>query len=291
VSPRKSRKGVVDAPVDVADPAFEPLLDYIQEQRLFDFRGYKRTSLMRRVRKRMQEVGLESFETYRDRLEVDPEEFSPLFNTILISVTSFFRDAAAWDALCETVLPAILQGKTAGEPIRVWSAGCASGEEPYTLAMVLAEALGPEAFRERVKIYGTDVDDEALEEARHATYDTVTLESLPATLREKYFEGDGGRRTFRPELRRQVVFGRHDLVQDSPISRLDLLTCRNTLMYFNSETQGKILARFHFALNPSGYLFVGRAEMLLTRAQLFTPLDLKARIFQKVVISASGSGR
>jgi two-component system CheB/CheR fusion protein len=205
-----------------------------------------------------------------------------LVNTIQINVTAFFRDAAVWDYFSQHILPEIIATKKAGEPIRVWSAGCASGEEAYTLAMVLAEILGPEAFRKRVKIYATDVDEEALMQARQASYSARDIQPVAAALRDKYFEGVGNRYVFRPDLRRAVIFGRHDLVQDAPISRLDFLVCRNTLMYFNAETQARILARLHFALNDTGVIFLGKAEMLLTHASLFIPRHLKFRIFTKV---------
>src|SRR5437763_11076910 len=143
------------------DPAFEELLGYLRRTRGFDFTGYKRTSLDRRIRKRMLTVGINSFAEYTDYMEVHPDEFAHLFNTILINVTSFFRDPPVWDYLREEVVPRLVAGKADGQTIRVWSAGCASGEEAYTLAMVLAEAVGPEAYRGRVKIYGTDVDEEA----------------------------------------------------------------------------------------------------------------------------------
>jgi two-component system CheB/CheR fusion protein len=261
---------------------FENLLYYLQQNRGFDFTGYKRPSLMRRVSKRMQMINIDSFVDYMDYLEVHPEEFSQLFNTILINVTSFFRDPAAWGYLGEEILPRLLQEKQPDEPIRVWSAGCASGEEAYTVAMALTEAMGVEAFRRRVKVYATDVDEEALNIARQASYTTKDLQAVDANLRTKYFEPLNGRHIFRADLRRSVIFGRHDLIQDAPISRLDLLVSRNTIMYFNSEMQARILARFHFALNDKGYLFLGRAELLLTHSNLFTPLDLKCRIFSKV---------
>src|SRR5690606_8269743 len=127
-------------------------------------------SLMRRVRHRMSAVGIADFGEYRDYLEVHPDEFDALFDTILINVTGFFRDPAAWDAVATKVLPPLLSAKSGAEPIRIWSAGCASGEEAYTIAMLLAEALGPEAFRNRVKVYATDVDDDALAQARAAVY-------------------------------------------------------------------------------------------------------------------------
>jgi two-component system CheB/CheR fusion protein len=264
------------------DKQFENLLYYLQQNRGFDFTGYKRPSLMRRVSKRMQMLGVDAFADYIDFLEVHPEEFSQLFNMILINVTSFFRDPGAWEYLAGEIIPRILRGKDAAEPIRVWSAGCASGEEAYTAAMVLAEAMGSEAFRQRVKIYATDVDEEALTLARQASYTARDLQPVSQELQSKYFERNNGRWVFLADLRRCVIFGRHDLVQDAPISRLDLLISRNTIMYFNAETQTCILARYHFALKETGYLFLGRAELLLTHANLFSPMDLKSRIFAKV---------
>ena len=158
----------------------------------------------------------------------------------------------------------------------------ASGEEAYTVAMLLAEAMGAERFLRQVKIFATDVDEGALVQARSATYSAEDLEHVPEDLRADYFVRQAGALVFRPDLRRAVIFGQHDLLEDAPISRLGLLVCRNTLMYFNREAQGRILSRFHFALRPDGYLFLGKAEMLLTRRNLFEPADQKARLFKKV---------
>src|SRR6185312_12230538 len=146
------------------------------------------------------------------------------------------------------------------QPVRVWSAGCASGEETYSIAMVLAEAMEREAFRARVKIYATDADEDALNQARAATYSAAQVENVPADLLSRYFTRDGDRYVFDKDLRRSVIFGRHDLVQDAPISRVHLLMCRNALMYFNTEAQAKIVQRFHFALTDDGVLFLGKAE-------------------------------
>jgi len=268
--------------VHPVDPEFESLLLYLKEARGFDFTGYKRSSLMRRVNRRMSQVEAGSYPEYLDYLQVHPDEFTLLFNTVLINVTGFFRDPDAWEYLTGDVLPTLLAVKPHDEPIRVWSAGCASGEEAYTLAIALAETIGVDSFRERVKIYATDVDEEQLGEARQATYGAREMASVPVGLTEKYFEPVGDRFTFRKDLRRCVIFGRNDLVQDAPISRIDLLTCRNTLMYFNAETQSKILSRFHFALCDGGVLFLGKAEMLLSHGSLFTPMDLKRRVFRRV---------
>lgn len=261
---------------------FENLLIYIRQSRGFDFTGYKRSTLMRRIYKRMQSVNLENFTDYIDYLQVYPAEFNYLFNTILINVTDFFRDDSAWEYLGKQIIPNIIKCKKNGEQIRIWSAGCASGEEAYTLAMLIAEILGVDDFRQWVKIYATDVDEETLQQARQAVYSAKDIQSIPLQLRDKYFELVGESYVFRQDLRRSVIFGRHNLIQDAPISRIDLLVCRNTLMYFNSEAQGQILARFHFALNDTGYLFLGKAEMLLMHANLFTPIELKNRIFTKV---------
>jgi two-component system CheB/CheR fusion protein len=264
------------------DPTFEALLDYVKRSRGFDFTGYKRSSLMRRVNKRMQAVNIGTYTDYLDYLEVQPEEFIHLFNTLLINVTSFFRDRPAWDYLISEIIPRIVARKQPGEMIRIWSAGCASGEESYSIAMAIAEVIGIEQFRERVKIYATDVDEDALNYARQAAYLPREVEGIDPEMLHLYFEASENRYTFRKDLRRSVIFGRHDLIQNAPISRIDLLICRNTLMYFNVETQTKILARFHFALCDGGFLFLGKAEMLLTHANTFAPVDLKRRIFTTV---------
>jgi two-component system CheB/CheR fusion protein len=260
----------------------ESLLEYLRRTRGFDFTGYKRATLERRITKRLQIVGCAGYGDYLDYLEVHPDEFAFLFNTVLINVTSFFRDASSWEFLSESVLPDLFKRRQTPSGIRVWSAGCATGEEAYTLAMIFAEALGIEEFSERVKIYATDADDEALAKARLAIYDEREVAEIPPDLRAKYFEISDGKFAFRKDMRRQLIFGRHDLIQDAPISRVDLLVCRNTLMYFNAETQAKILQRFQFALNDNGVLFLGRAETLMTHTSMFAPLDLKRRISTKL---------
>jgi len=257
----------------------EVLLEHLRTTRGFDFTGYKRPSVARRVTKRVQALNLQGFGDYLDYLEVHPEEFATLFNTMLINVSSFFRDAPAWEFLRADILPKLLAAKAAAEPIRVWSAACAGGQEAYSLAIAFAELLGTEAFCQRVKIFATDVDEGALSQARQGSYSLEDLEPVPADLREKYFERAAARYVFRNELRRAIIFGRLDLIADAPISRLDLLACRNTLIYFNLETQRQVLDRFNFALNETGFLFLGRAEMLLMHANLFTPVNLRHRIF------------
>jgi two-component system, chemotaxis family, CheB/CheR fusion protein len=254
----------------------------LKETRGFDFTGYKPSTLQRRIQRRMAAVDLSTFGEYRDYLELQPDEFTELFNSMFINVTAFFRDPAAWQVLSDTVVPALLSAKGPHTPIRAWSAGCASGEEAYTLAMILTEAMGPEQFRERVKIYATDLDEDALQQARYGTYEARALDDVPEGLREIYFERAGTRFAFRRDLRRQVIFGRNDLTHDVPISHIDLLVSRNTLMYFNADTQTSIIQRFHFALSDPGYLFLGKAEMLLNHADRFQAVDLRKRVFRKL---------
>jgi two-component system, chemotaxis family, CheB/CheR fusion protein len=260
----------------------EELLEHLKVSRGFDFTAYKRSTLARRIDKRMASINVGSYGDYRDHLEVHPEEFGQLFNAILINVTSFFRDPDTFEYLRTEVIPALLKSKDATEPIRVWSAGCASGEECYSIAILLAEALGAEQFRDRVKIYATDVDEEELAIARVGSYTERQMEGVSEELRAKYFDRTGARFVFKKDFRRNVIFGRHDLLDDAPISRVDLLVCRNTLMYFNHEAQSRIVTRFHFALREGGYLVLGRAEMLLNFTGSFAPTDIKQRIFVKV---------
>lgn len=268
-------------PTRTESQSFEDILEHLRVMRGFDFTAYKRASLMRRVVTRMHTVEIATFEGYLDYLQVHQEEFEALFNTILINVTSFFRDPDVWDHMKADVIPRLLADRPSASPIRVWSAGCASGQEAYSIAMLLAERLGLEHLAERVKIYATDVDHEALTQARHASYAARQIEDVPPPLAEKYFDASGAKNfVINRDLRRAVIFGAIDLIQDAPISRIDLLLCRNTLMYFNAEAQARILSRFAFSLNPNGVLLLGRAEMLFSHSTLFVPLDLKRRLFR-----------
>jgi two-component system CheB/CheR fusion protein len=271
----------MDEQRETADDGLEDLLEHIQASHGFDFRGYKRTSLRRRIERRMQQVGVDDFGAYLELLEAEPSEYPLLLDTILINVTSFFRDPPAWKSLSEKVLPELLQQKAPDEPIRVWSAGCATGEEPYSLVMCLVDLLGAAEFHRRVKIYATDVDEDALAFARNATYEAERVAAVPDKYRAAYFEALNGRFVLRRDMRKSVIFGRHNLLLDAPISKIDLLACRNLLIYLDIETQSRVLPRLHYALNDNGILFLGKAETQLAHSRLFEPVDLKCRIFRK----------
>jgi two-component system CheB/CheR fusion protein len=263
------------------DSALEHLLGFLRDSRSLDFTGYKRPSLTRRIRKRMQAVHIATFDDYRDYLEVHPDEHVKLLDTILINVTSFYRDPDAWNHLADEIVPKLVADKAPDEPIRIWSAGCATGEEAYTVAMVFAEHLGVEKFTSRVKIYATDTDEAALTVARSGLYTRSQLDGVPDEIRDRYFEPSGDEMAFRSDLRRSVIFGAHDITTDAPISRLDLLVCRNVLMYLVRDTQRSVLSRFHYALGPGGRLFLGKAETIFAHADYFTPLSTRFRIFER----------
>jgi two-component system, chemotaxis family, CheB/CheR fusion protein len=260
----------------------DELLAYMRDARCFDFSGYKRASLTRRIRKRMSTVGVSDFPAYQDLLEADADEFGQLFDTILINVTSFFRDPECWELLRAEIVPDIVARLHPDQPLRLWCPGCSSGEEAYSLAITIAEVMGVEAFNERVKIYATDIDEDALRTARQGVYPAKAVEGrVPEELRERYFNRVDANYEFRLDLRRQIIFGRHDVTADAPISHLQLLSCRNTLMYFNADTQSQVIDRFQFALVEGGYLFLGRAEMLLSDSERFEVVNMPLRVFRR----------
>jgi len=264
---------------DPGDPGV--LLDYLARSRGFDLSAYKQPGFQRRVAKRLDAVSVASYAEYVDVLEVQPAEVELLFDTLLIGVTGFFRDAEAWRRLAGDVLPALLEAKPEDEPVRAWSAACATGEEAYSTAILLHRALGADAFRDRVKLYGTDLDEGALAVARKGAYSDRQVEGVTPEDLAEYFASSAGRHAVRSDIRRSVIFGRNDLIQDAPISRVDLIVCRNTLIYFNAETQNRILERLHFALREHGILFVGKSELLIRHSDRFQAVDLKQRIFRK----------
>jgi two-component system, chemotaxis family, CheB/CheR fusion protein len=257
------------------------LLRELAEQRGFDLRGYKRTTLERRFRKRMFQLNIGTYEDYAVYLRKNPEEISPLLTTILINVTEFFRDPPAWDFLRNEVLPRQFKRLKPGSSYRVWSAGCATGEEPYSAAMLLADYLGPQLPDYDIRIYATDFDDEELGKARRGEYSGRVLRRIQPEWRQKYFQGDSTLRLNR-EIRRLVIFGRSNLAQDAPISHVNLLLCRNVLIYFDAAAQRQILSRLHYALEPDGFLFLGRSESQLSNSKQFRRVNARWRIFQRL---------
>jgi two-component system, chemotaxis family, CheB/CheR fusion protein len=268
------------------DVSLTELLQELAEQRNFDFRGYKKTTLERRFRRRMFQLNIGSFAGYAEYISNHPEEINELLNTILINVTEFFRDLPAWEVLRHEILPPLLKSLKAGHSFRVWSAGCASGEEAYSIAILLAEHFGPQIREYDVKIYATDIDEDALNTARRAEYSLDALQRVRSEWREKYFHGKGTFRVNR-DIRKMVIFGRSNLALDAPISHVNLLICRNLLIYFDPDLQKQILVRLHYALEPGGVLFSGKSESQLTRSSQFRRLNARWRIFQRITASAA----
>jgi two-component system, chemotaxis family, CheB/CheR fusion protein len=269
------------------DADLEGLLSYVRVTRGFDFATVEPQRLNDGIRERMVRVGIEGIQDYRDHLEANPGEFVDLFDAILGRAEAFFDPPDAWRYLADQIVPRILDSKDAGEPIRLWSAGCGSGEEPYSLAMIFANALGLAEYAGRVKIYATDADEAALADARRAEYSAAALANVPREQIDRWFQGNGDRATLVPQIRRAVVLGRHDLKQDPPMTGVDLVACRNVLIYFPRDTQERTLVRLHTALNDGGFIFLGRSEIVFSAERLFAPVSTVHRVLSKASAQAS----
>jgi two-component system CheB/CheR fusion protein len=276
-SPAKRKPG--KEPADGAD--LEEILRKIRDARNFDFRNYKRPTLLRRIHRRIEERGKRGVREYAALLDREPAEFDALLGSMFIKVTSFFRDPETWEALSAKAIPQMLSEKRPGEEIRVWCAGCATGEEAFSAAIVLAEAMGPSFGNQDVKIFGTDVDEKAIAHARKGQYSRDQVESVPKKVLSEWFVEEGGGYTVRKDLRRNVVFGINNLVSDAPISRLDLLVCRNVFIYLDAALQKRVLSRFHYALRRHGILMLGKSELIPFAARIYEPIDLPRRIYRK----------
>jgi two-component system CheB/CheR fusion protein len=276
-SPRLGLAGALASSV----PELERVIRRVSEDHGFDIRGYKRSTLYRRLLKRMGDSGAADVEEYLQRLESDSGESTRLMETIFINVTEFFRDPDAWEHLQQECLATLVARKAESEPFRAWSVGCATGEEAYSLVICLADLLGPEGLA-RCKVFATDVDEDALSIARSGVYPPEVLRNVSQERLDRYFVALPGKRfALRRELRSAITFGTHNVLADPPISRLDLLICRNVLIYFLAVAQHCLLPRFHYALREEGLLFLGKAETLLTRSHLFRAVEPRHRLFQR----------
>ncbi len=283
-------KLVESAPVgaDIEPPAdlLRDLLAHLRERLQFDFSGYKIGTLMRRIRRRQFATGCGDLASYLKWVEAHPAELELLARDILISVTAFFRDREAF-AVLKRSIGDIVSRKAAGSEIRVWVAGCATGEEAYSVAMLFADALGDRVLQYRIQIFATDIDDEALNVARRGVYPAASMSEVSPEQLERYFRQTGSSYEAGKLLRDMIVFARHNLVSDPPFMRLDLVSCRNVLIYFDAPLQSKVLQTFHFGLSPDAALFLGRSESIAQAEQLFSPIDRRERLFRKTGESAA----
>jgi two-component system CheB/CheR fusion protein len=246
-----------------------------------DFRDYKERTFQRRVQRRMQVVQTTKLEEYAERLQNEADEVNALFRDLLIGVTDFFRDAAAFQALEKMVIPKLFEDKGDDDEVRVWVPGCSTGEEAYSIAILLREHLEKSATPPKVQIFATDIDETAMGGARAARYPaSVVKEVSPERLR-RFFVHEAGTYRVVKELRDMCIFSAHSVIRDPPFSRLDLISCRNLLIYLKPGLQAQIIPLFHYALRPSGYLFLGSSENVSRHSELFTSLDRKSRIFRR----------
>ena len=261
------------------EEARDAICTILRNQIGHDFSGYKFKTFLRRVQRRMQVLQVSTPDAYIKRLSAEPEEVGALFRDLLINVTSFFRDATAFETLASDVLPKLFEQRGPDYTVRVWVPGCATGEEVYSLAMLLREQLDGRDPAPRVQVFATDIDEHALSVARAGRYPASMVEGVSPERLDRFFIVDGGSYVLSKEVRDLCVFSPHSVIRDPPFSRIDLVSCRNLLIYFGVDVQNQVIPTFHYALRPDGYLFLGTSENVSQFDDLFAPVDKKNRIF------------
>lgn len=280
---------------DELEAALRDVLAFLNTRTGRDFACYKRATILRRITRRMRVNGLSDLPGYLVHLRTHAGEPGALLQDLLISVTNFFRDPDSF-AVLERSIPAMFKGKQAGDTVRVWVAGCATGEEAYSVAILLCEHASTLIGPPQIQIFATDLDEEVIREAREGLYpETIAADVTEERLRHYFIHELGGYRV-RRAVRELVLFAPHDLLKDSPFSRLDLVSCRNLLIYLNREAQGRAFDTFHFALKPGGLLFLGTSESVEEGTPLFTVLDKRQRLYsqrpgpKRLISVAAGPG-
>ncbi len=243
------------------EDVLQEILEQVSRRSSIDFRPYKTSTILRRISRRMAVTHNRTMRDYVEYLKEHPEEASELVKAFLINVTQFFRDADAFIYLRDDILPRLIsQARERDHVLRFWAAGCATGEEPYSLAMLLVDLLGAELLQWSIKIFATDLDEAAINFARRGIYSENLLKGVPAEYQERFFERVNHGYRISKTLRQMVIFGQQDLSRSAPFPRIDLVLCRNVLIYFTPELQDYVLNQFAFSLTPHGYLFLGKAE-------------------------------
>ncbi len=265
---------------DKDEDVFRRILGQLRGKTGQDFSKYKRATVMRRLARRMQIAQTESLESYSNYLREHPEEVQALFNDLLISVTSFFRDPSAYKVLAEDVVPNLFTNQSDDHSVRVWVPGCATGEEAYSIAMLLLEEAGRREARPEIQVFASDLDAGALAAAREGRYPTAIAADVSEERLRRFFTREGEHYRIRREVRDLVVFASHSLLKDPPFSRLNLISCRNLLIYLDRDLQHQVISIFHYALLPGAYLFLGTSETAEAPPGLFTTVDRDARLYQ-----------
>jgi two-component system, chemotaxis family, CheB/CheR fusion protein len=269
-----------DGPADDAS-LHESIHRILLRQVGHDFSGYKQKTLLRRVGRRMHAKQIDSLAAYVDLLESNAEEVTLLFRDLLIGVTNFFRDPDAFEALEQSVIPKLFQGKSPADTVRIWVPGCASGEEVYSIAILVREHLDTLSGPPKVQIFATDIDERALAVARTGRYPRPLLEQVAPERLKRFFTGDEVSSAVIKGVRDMCIFSSHSVIRDPPFSRIDMISCRNLLIYLGAEFQRQVIPVFHFALRAGGYLFLGTSENVSQHSDLFTSIEKRQRIFQR----------
>ncbi len=273
--------GIIPLETDAEKPeGMGWLLHHLGKRTGVDFRDYKPNTIGRRLEKRLMALKVPTLEGYMKYVEKHPEELDKLFQLLLIGVTQFFRDKEAFDALRD-VLKTVIDSKKPGESIRIWVAGCATGEEAYTIAIILGDILGNRVELHPIQIFATDIDEKAIEVARKGVYSPESVLEVPQSLVDRYFVPSAEGVQVEKSIRQMVLFSRHDVTESPPFLRLDLISCRNLLIYFNQKLQQQVFPVFHYALQPRGILFLGRSESVGSFSDLFDTEQAKHRIFRR----------
>jgi two-component system, chemotaxis family, CheB/CheR fusion protein len=273
--------GVYSVPATSDDEDLHAFLDRVRERTGLDFSAYKRATIVRRLQRRMAAAGAATLPDYRRYLERHPEELQRLVASFLIKVTEFFRDPELFTYLRDRVLPGLVSEARERGELRIWSAGCATGEEAYTLAMLVSDLIGDNAEELQVRIFATDIASEAVEFARRGLYTQSALEGLPPDFAERHFTPADGAFEVRKQVRSLVVFGEHDLGNRAPFPRTDLVLCRNVLIYFTPDLQRRALQLFAFSLRHGGYLALGKAETVSPLPEFFSVEEPRLKIFRR----------
>src|SRR5215813_7531926 len=272
-----------EPPEEVPKTDEQALLDVFTQLRVrtgHDFSNYKRGTILRRIERRLGLRELPSIAAYSNYLRQQPQEVHALMKDLLISVTNFFRDQESIDALLKKVILKLFETKGADDPIRVWVAGCATGEEAYSIAMLLSEYITNHGRPSNLQVFATDLDQEAIQIAREGYYKEAEVADVSAERLRRFFNREAEGYRVRRELRESILFAVHNVIKDPPFSHLDLVSCRNLLIYLNRTAQGRVLEILHFALNPGGHLFLGASESIEGAGDLFSTVDKEHHIFR-----------
>lgn len=272
-------------PAESDEAALREIFSQLRTRTGHDFSNYKRATVLRRIARRMGIREVSTLPAYARYVAEHPDETQGLLKDLLISVTNFFRDSAAFEALEQRVIPALFAGKGENDQVRAWVAGCATGEEAYSIAMLLAERAGTPGSPS-VQVFATDIDEAALAAAREGCYTINDAADVPPERLERFFTKEGASYRVRKELRELILFARHNVIKDPPFSHLDLVSCRNLLIYLNRMAQQRCMEVMHFALNAGGILFLGSSESADVSPDLFAPFDAEARVFARRAVSS-----